>query len=278
MPRPASVAAPTWPPSLDAYNYVLTLNAEEIAWEGLRRNPGTNVIFGGAAPVTASRAAFHPASASGGSQKRLPPTIAGASIPFVHPALTAPDAPICWLAADAQPAWLDAVARRPLPGTPADFVLTDHPCIRHVVIGPGDIEQLLIRTSERSLTIRVTGHRASRAPVCLKFVVSAQSRVKETAAVVASYPDLLTMRPRWVKKTSEQMLTRDAFIAFDGRSAGASHREVAEVIYGLKRVRDEWSGRGCSMKERMRRALAKGQALCNGGHWRLLEQACRFRS
>jgi hypothetical protein len=201
---------------------------------------------------------------------------AGASAPFVHPALTAPEVPIHWLT-DPGTAVLDAVAKRPGAGTSAGFVLADQPCIRHVVIGPDDVEHLLIRTSERSLTIRVTGHRASRAPVCLKFVISAQARVKETAAMLALYPDLLTMRPRWIKKTSEQMLTRDAFIAFDGRAAGASHREVAEVIYGRKRVREEWSGRGCSMKERVRRALAKGQALYNGGHWKLVEQACRFR-
>ncbi len=170
---------------------------------------------------------------------------------------------------------LEAVARRAPPGAPASFVLADQTCIRHVVIGPGDIEHLLIRTSRRSLTVQVTGHRASRGPVHLKFVISAQSRVKETAAILASYPDLLTMRSRGVKETSEQMLTRDAFIAFDGRAAGASHREVAEAIHGQKRVREEWSGRGCSMKERMRRALAKGQALCHGGHWKLVEQACR---
>ena len=86
---------------------------------------------------------------------------------------------------------------------------------------------------------------------------------------------LLTIRPRWIKKTSEQMLTRDAFIALDGRFAGASHRDVAELIYGLKRAREEWSGRGGWMKERMRRALAKGQMLCHGGHWNLVEKACR---
>jgi hypothetical protein len=172
---------------------------------------------------------------------------------------------------------LEAGARRASPGTPASFVLANQTTIRHVVIGPGDVEHLLIRTSERSLTVRITGHRASRGPVHLRFVISAESRVKEAAAILASYPDLLTMRPRWVKKTSEQMLTRDAFIAFDGRAAGASHREVAETIHGQKRVREEWSGRGCSMKERMRRALAKGQALCHGGHWKLIEQACRSR-
>lgn len=39
MPRAASVTVPTWPPTVAAYNYILTLNEEEIAWEGLRRNP-----------------------------------------------------------------------------------------------------------------------------------------------------------------------------------------------------------------------------------------------
>jgi hypothetical protein len=111
--------------------------------------------------------------------------------------------------------------------------------------------------------------------VHLKFVIPAESRVKETAAILSSYSDLLTVPPRWMKRTSEQELTRDAFIAFDGHAAGASYREMAEAVHGQKRVRNEWSGRGCSMKERMRRALAKGQALCHGGHWQLVEQACR---
>lgn len=30
----------SWPPPPGAYDYVLTLNDEEIAWEGLRRNAG----------------------------------------------------------------------------------------------------------------------------------------------------------------------------------------------------------------------------------------------
>jgi len=227
--------------------------------------------------VTASLAVFHPASAFGASQSHLPVSIAGASTPFVDPALTAPDAPICWLA-HAGSAVLDALAKRPQPGIPADLVLADLRCIRHVVIGPGNTEHLLIRTSERSLTIRLTGHRASLAPVRLTFLVPGLSSVKETAAILTPLPDLLTMRPRWRKRTREQELMRDAFIALDGRSVGASHRETAEVIFGVKRVREEWSGKGGWLKERMRRALAKGQALCDGGYWRLVERACRFKS
>ena len=39
MAAGASLLTQTWPPPLGAYDYVLTLNDEEIAWEGLRRNP-----------------------------------------------------------------------------------------------------------------------------------------------------------------------------------------------------------------------------------------------
>jgi hypothetical protein len=39
MPAAVSLLAQTWPPDPGAYDYVLMLNDEEIAWEGLRRNP-----------------------------------------------------------------------------------------------------------------------------------------------------------------------------------------------------------------------------------------------
>ena len=228
-------------------------------------------------PVRPSLAVSLPVNASGASPTRLQRAIDGASTPFVDPALIAPDAPIWWLTG-AETVVLDAQAKRPPSGVPADLTLADTPCIQHVVVGPGDVEHLLIRTSKRSLTLRLTGHRASQTPVCLTYLVPARLRVKEQAAILASLPDLMSMRPRWIKRTRDQEFTRDAFIAFDGRSVGASHREVAEVIHGIKDVREEWLGRSGWMKERVRRALAKGQELCDGGHWKLVEQACRFKS
>lgn len=229
-----------------------------------------------AAPVRPCLSVSHQASFSGAPLRRLPTPIAGGSNPFVDPALIAPDAPIFWAAGNGT-AVLDALAERPPTGTPLDLVLAELPCIRQVVFGPGDVEHLLIRTSERSLTIRLTGHRASQAPVRLTYLVPARPRVKETAAILATIPDLMTMRPRWMKRTRDQELIRDAFVALDGRSAGASHREVAEFIVGVKRVQHEWPGRGGWLKERMRRALDKGQELRDGGYWKLVEQACRFK-
>jgi hypothetical protein len=157
----------------------------------------------------------------------------------------------------------------------ADVALLDFPCIRQVVIGPDHVECLLVRTSKRSLTVRLTGHRASQGPVCLTFHVPARL-AKDAAAHLTWYRDLLATKPRWIKRTRSQLLVRDALIAVDGRDAGASHRDVAEVSVGHKRVREEWSARGGWLKGRMQRALAVGQALCGGGHLRYVEQAYRF--
>jgi hypothetical protein len=170
---------------------------------------------------------------------------------------------------------LCALSRKAPSAIRADIGLVDQPWIGQVVIGPDHLEYLLIRTSRRSLTIQLTGHRASRAPVCLVFQVPAQ-RAKEEAVRLAWYPALTAIKPRWMKRTSGQLLVRDALVAVDGRQVGASHREVAEVIVGHKRVREEWSARGGWLKGRMQRALAVGQALCGGGHLRYVEQAYRF--
>src|SRR5262245_22601556 len=61
-------------------------------------------------PVTPSLAAFPPASPSGASQACPPAASAGRSIPFVDPALTAPEAPIHWLTGPGTPT-LHAVAK-----------------------------------------------------------------------------------------------------------------------------------------------------------------------
>jgi hypothetical protein len=45
---------------------------------------------------------------------------------------------------------------------------------------------------------------------------------------------------------------------------------------GRERVREAWSGRGGWLKERMRRAVAIGEKLRDGGYRRALEGSCRF--
>ena len=79
-----------------------------------------------------------------------------------------------------------------------------------------------------------------------------------------------------VHRSRDRLLLRDALVALDGRRASANHREVAELIFGMERVREAWSGRGGWLKERMRRALATGEKLRDGGYRIALEGSCRF--
>jgi hypothetical protein len=155
-------------------------------------------------------------------------------------------------------------------------VLPQIACIPHIVIGPGRVEHLLIRTTQASLTISLIGHRASQAPVRLTFQIPVSPELEQAAAMLASYPDLMSKPPRRTRRTRYQRFIRDSFIAVDGRNAGASHREVAEATFGYRRMREEWSARGGWMKEHVRRALAKGQDMSSGGHLRPIEKACRF--
>lgn len=239
--------------------------------------PTTGATIGAALPITAGRAASLPVSASGACRSRVPAANAGACIAFVDPDLIAPEAPIYWLTEPGTPT-LHALSKRAQVGAHADLVLPQIASIRHIVIGPDRVEHLLIRTTQASLTIALTGHRASQAPVRLTFQIPASPTIEQAAATLASYPDLMGMRPRRARRTRYQQFIRDSFMAVDGRTAGASHREVAEAVFGHRRMREDWSGRGGWMKEHVRRALAKGQAMRGGGHLRSIEKACRFRS
>lgn len=64
---------------------------------------------------------------------------------------------------------------------------------------------------------------------------------------------------------------REAIVALDGRCAGASYLETAVVLFGARRARAAWSSLSRAMKDRMCRALRKGERLRDGGYCKLLE-------
>ena len=136
----------------------------------------------------------------------------------------------------------------------------------------------MLRDSYGALTLKLQGSRSTLAPVRVTFLVRGIPQLPKLAAEFRILNALLQSPRHRVHRSRECLLNRDALVALDGRRVGASHRETAEVIFGIKRVREEWSGRGGWLKERMRRALAKGQELCGGGYRRSLEGPCRLNS
>jgi Uncharacterized conserved protein (DUF2285)/Family of unknown function (DUF6499) len=63
---------------------------------------------------------------------------------------------------------------------------------------------------------------------------------------------------------------RDYLVALDGRIAGRSYRDIAEVLYGSDRVGEYWTDDTRGLKSKVRRAVECGLALMNGGYRDLL--------
>lgn len=203
------------------------------------------------------------------------PTLwSGDCIPFVDPALPAPDAPLSWLMCAAAPI-LEAMADWPEDPSGANVRLADLASADHVIISPDRTEDVILRDSKRALTLRLRGARASMGPVAVNFLVCATPHAAQTAPIIASASKLL-FRPEHAPDHSHQRrLLREALIALDAQCMRASYREAATLIFGAERTAAAWSSGSTWLKERMRRALAKGRALRDGGYQKLLAGGCR---
>jgi hypothetical protein len=184
--------------------------------------------------------------------------------------MPAPEAPVCWTTSAAAPI-LDAICDRPTGGSSADLSVATHRSARNLIVGPGGEENFILRDSGNAATLRLHGSRASLAPVSANFLVCGIPQPQRLAANFSILYGLVHCPERTVHVSRDRLLLRDALVALDGRCVGASYREMAAVLYGAERARAEWSGVSRAMKDHMRRALAKGEGLRDGGHRELLE-------
>jgi hypothetical protein len=130
---------------------------------------------------------------------------------------------------------------------------------------------MLLRDSDGALSIQMQGSRPVSNPLTVAFQTHGLPDPGQARADFAALTALVHSRGPRVRRTREHEAFRDALVALDGRSVGASHRETAEVLVGPERARAEW-GANSDLKLRARRALAKGEHLRDGGWRRLLER------
>jgi len=115
------------------------------------------------------------------------------------------------------------------------------------------------------------GSRASLAPVSTTFLLHGIPEPRTVAAHLFTLATLVSHPNHQLHSAREPLLLREALVALDGRCAGASYREMAAVLYGVERAVAEWSAVSRAMKDRMRRALAKGERLRDGAYRELVE-------
>ena len=70
--------------------------------------------------------------------------------------------------------------------------------------------------------------------------------------------------------TAQRLSLRDALIAFDRKNAGQCYRDIARQLLGDARVEKEWQIGHTVLKDRIRRAVKRGDRLVGGGYRALL--------
>lgn len=261
---------PAWPPSKDAYDYALTLSPSDLAWEFLRRAPAYQRDY----RLNHKGMASAPRCLSSGPNviriRRFPKRASSWGLRFfVDPTLPAPSSPVCWSSSKAAPV-LEALAEHPRGGARPDFCVSELSAAAHIILGPAGEQLVVIKDADSAITLRLHGSRAILGPVAVVFMLRGLPNPGYVARAFGSLDNLLSCPSRDAHQGRDHLMMRDALVALDGRCAGASYRDVAAVLYGSERTYAEWSGLSRWMKERVRRALARGEHLRDGGYLKLL--------
>jgi hypothetical protein len=192
----------------------------------------------------------------------------GRSAPFADPSLTA---------LQARHVWLPIAGASTLVGVtePAHasskrnerIFLPSLPSLEHILIDVTGRQHVVLRANQASIQLTIEGVDLTVGPVAITFLVSGF----DAAAKARDQLDLLdrilspnrapsSVLPRWTTRTRN---LRDALITLDGRRAGASHKEIAILIYSAEDVAADW---GVGLRQRMQRHYSRGAALAAGGY------------
>ncbi|MER9573896.1 DUF2285 domain-containing protein [Mesorhizobium opportunistum] len=149
------------------------------------------------------------------------------------------------------------------------FDLTVLSCRATVLLMPDKSQHVLLRNAHRSLQLAVSGADIQR-PVCLR--------------ADAIWPAALSKHRLWALECLNALCAhgqiptrlfqpdkrgaRSTFVlrALDGSLAGASHREIAQVLIGQGRVHADWRDPRDHLRDRIRRAVTRGHALMSCGY------------
>lgn len=138
-----------------------------------------------------------------------------------------------------------------------------------LVLAADGAQNLLLRDGFRSLQIAIVGAPIT-APFCL-FVDTAVPEVRPDIQLALlgcwrairagiAWPDECFPPHAYAKRAARVLL------ALDGHLAGVSHREIATALVGEARVDRDWSDPGEHLRDTVRRAVARGLALMEGGY------------
>ncbi|MBM57679.1 DUF2285 domain-containing protein [Hyphomonas sp.] len=258
---------------LDDYEHTCRLSRSRWAWEFLRRNPE-----------------FRRAALSS-DQSRISEKPACHGVRLIRPDCDQSEAEKFGLVFfpdidanghDANAFWNPAIYARTLTVQVTPRHAGDRDEIFEQTVATCEVIHLTDRVGRESLLIRGNGHvlqvacsglsLLSMEPVKMKLIIEDVTTLDETLRLISRAQRVLgkadeAEKPEW---TRSSLAWRNALIAIDAHEAGLNYFETAAIIYGEQRATEAWQSPSRAMKDEMRRALARGRELRDGGYRDLL--------
>ncbi|MFN0190977.1 MAG: DNA -binding domain-containing protein [Aestuariivirga sp.] len=269
MPKPPRTGT-AWARRLDDYAYTRTLDRPGWAWEFLRRNPNycggydDNAAFGHHEDFVMNGVQCHHL------ERRSSAAKAWGLVAFACPRQTAETANVFWhpdVASRIVPC--DCAPTDGWKGEEFDVLKLSG---RRQLLIADNAEYLVVQRGCRSARLVAHGRSLISGPVRATFHVEGldrAGRVAETLRTLASFMGARETETPEFGHSGSQL--RDYLIALDGHLEGRSYRDIAQVLYGADRVAETWSEETRFLKDRVRRAVARGMELMNGGYRDLLQ-------
>jgi len=240
------------------------------------RSPGSTapVSCGNGCGVIRPISPGRPGRAGRPAAARIPSAGPGASTFAEDPAVGAPRARLIWhadldpgvLAIDAVP----VVAAHPEALDPRQF----GPWLT-VISGEEDREHAVFADGMRRIRVDIEVGSLRDGPVLLRYRLAGTASLEPKILPLRRFLALCRHRrfqpslfppdrriPRWIVTLR----------VHDARCAGASLREIAEVLYGQKIVAEDWNGTSDSLRSRVRRLASDARRLAAGGYRMLLRR------
>jgi hypothetical protein len=256
----------------ERYDYLAGITREGWAWEHLRRHPEF------------IREAYNQQDAVSRIDAcrsiqllklRRPVPQAGkwGLIYYPHPDQRAVNADVFW-SADQFPRQVEIMVTPRAEGEVDEiFEETVRVCrVKHLIDATGG-EHLRIQGKCCSIQVRCHGLSLMQCDlVRMDFKISGfrdfEEKIRIMKAARAVYGDH-TDAP--IPFTTEGERRRNGLMALDARQAGLSLSEIARLIFGETRVREEWGRDGRWMKDRVRGYIASATRIMEGGYRKLLK-------
>jgi hypothetical protein len=179
---------------------------------------------------------------------------------------------------EAQPRWL------PLPPTVVRLTESDEPAQGAAfslwrIAGQKtlfhDGVRLFLTTHINHQTLRLSLTNEIRDGGAFALSVPASGELRESWSTIARISALLVSERRPPRRLASRRPSRHALVhmrslqALDGEAAGASHRDIAAVIFGETDVWRRWASNS-ELRAQVRYLLRRGHELADGGYHRLL--------